>query len=230
VIICHEHEFIFIKTSKTAGTSVEIALSRHCGEDDIISSIKPEDEITRRETGGRGPQHHLAPLADYRLADVSRLIRKGKQKRRFYHHMPADEIRERVGAEIFDRYYKFCIVRNPWDRFVSLYYWRFKTEPRPSLREFAESSAARTLRERSFDLYTIDGEIVVDRVCRFENMAEDLEAVRRKVGIPEPLELPHAKSRFRSDKRSYRELLGAAEQALVAELCQQEIDLFGYEF
>ncbi len=31
MIISHEHKFIFLKTKKTAGTSVELALTRLCG-------------------------------------------------------------------------------------------------------------------------------------------------------------------------------------------------------
>jgi hypothetical protein len=33
------HNFIFIKTMKTAGTSIEMALSPHCGPDDILTPI-----------------------------------------------------------------------------------------------------------------------------------------------------------------------------------------------
>jgi hypothetical protein len=39
-----EHNFLFIKTRKTAGTSLEIELSRHCGAADIVTPISPEDE------------------------------------------------------------------------------------------------------------------------------------------------------------------------------------------
>lgn len=31
MIVSHRYRYIFIKTKKTAGTSIEIALSRHCG-------------------------------------------------------------------------------------------------------------------------------------------------------------------------------------------------------
>ncbi|MEL6382956.1 MAG: chondroitin 4-O-sulfotransferase, partial [Cyanobacteria bacterium J06626_18] len=31
MIISHEYKFIFLKTRKTAGTSIEIALSKFCG-------------------------------------------------------------------------------------------------------------------------------------------------------------------------------------------------------
>ena len=44
VIASHQHRFIFLKTRKTAGTSVEIALSKVCGPDDIITEISPEDQ------------------------------------------------------------------------------------------------------------------------------------------------------------------------------------------
>ena len=37
MIISHKHKFIFFKTRKTAGTSLQIALSEFCGSDDIIT-------------------------------------------------------------------------------------------------------------------------------------------------------------------------------------------------
>ena len=39
MIISHRHKFIFLKAQKVAGTSVEVALAQHCGEDDIVTSI-----------------------------------------------------------------------------------------------------------------------------------------------------------------------------------------------
>ena len=37
MIISHKHKFIFIKTVKTAGTSIDIALSKICEPQDIIT-------------------------------------------------------------------------------------------------------------------------------------------------------------------------------------------------
>ncbi len=66
MIVSHKHKFIFLKTNKTAGTSIEIALSKFCGEDDIITRISPKDEQTRRDLGYRGAQNFQAPFRDYR--------------------------------------------------------------------------------------------------------------------------------------------------------------------
>ena len=53
MIISHEHKFIFLKTKKTAGTSIELALSQLCGPDDVIPPITDSDEALRAE--GSGP-------------------------------------------------------------------------------------------------------------------------------------------------------------------------------
>ena len=74
MIISHKYRFIFIKLRKTAGTSLEIALSGICGKDDIITPISAEDEEIRREPGFRSAQNYIADEA-------------------FYNHMPAAEIR-----------------------------------------------------------------------------------------------------------------------------------------
>ena len=48
MILSHRYRYLFLKTNKTAGTSIEIALSKFCGPDDIITPISPEDEAIRR--------------------------------------------------------------------------------------------------------------------------------------------------------------------------------------
>ena len=230
MIISHKYKFIFLKTNKTAGTSVEIALSRFCGPDDVITPISRKDEKIRKKLGYRGPQNYLAPLREYSFKDLALSLLKGKRKPKFYNHVSASEVRAIVGQQIWDSYFKFCIERNPWDRVVSLYYWRNPSDPRPTFSEFIESKIPLILKRWGFELYTIDGHIAVDKICRFENLAEELEKVRVQLGIPEKLYLTQAKSRLRKEKRKYHEIFGEAEKEKIAELFADEIQLFRYEF
>ena len=230
MILSHKHKFIFIKTNKTAGTSVEIALAKHCGPDDIITPIGADDEEIKRELGYPGPQNYTGTVNRGLIGGLLYKFSK-KQKEKFYNHMPAREIKARIDDEIWRDYYKFCVERNPWDRVVSLYYWRTRDKKSPpSIPEYVASKAPNSLKRKGIGLYTIDGNVVVDKVCLFENLTKDLEEVRQIVGIPEPLELPRAKSKFRPAQKSYHEALGEKEKERIAKLFSDEIKLFGYTF
>ena len=231
MIISHKHRFIFLKTTKTAGTSIEIALSRFCGPDDVITPIgNPDEERIRTDNGSRGAQNYALPVADYRMADFLQVLKNRERCKKYYNHIPAVLARERVGHEIWDSYFKFCVVRNPWDRFISLYYFRYKSEPRPSLLEFANSKWLQVLHDGSIGVYAIDDQVAVDRFVRHENLAEDLDAVRTRIGIPEELSLPRVKAGFRKDRRSYREILGDTERSIIDAKFRDEIELLDYNF
>ncbi len=213
MIISHRHKFIFIKTNKTAGTSIEIALSKFCGENDVITPIVPEDEALRRSLGYRGPQNY-----------------ENENGEQFYNHISAKKIKQNIGSQIWNDYYKFCFERNPWDRLISLYYWRCQSEPRPSISEFLSTNNPMALKQKGYELYTLNKQVVVDRVCRFENIIEELEMIRVRLGIPGQIALPRAKSKYRTDKRHYQDILSDVERAKIEELFSDEINIFGYKF
>jgi hypothetical protein len=227
VIISHQHKFIFIKTEKTAGTSVEIALSRFCGDEDVITPVTPEDEAIRRSAGARGPQNYRIPLNAYTLKDWGRLALK-RRRACFFNHASAAFIREHVDEECWRSYFKFCFERNPWDKVVSWYYWRHPREPRPSLSAFIRSGKADTI--RSFDLYTIGGTVVVDRVCRFENLEREMDEVARIIGLPAPPDLPKAKAGYRANENGYRAVLSQQDREGIASAYAREIAHLGYEW
>ena len=47
MIISHRHEFIFVKTPKTAGSTLQYALSKVCGEKDVVTEMSygPDDYV-----------------------------------------------------------------------------------------------------------------------------------------------------------------------------------------
>ena len=230
MIVSHQYRYIFIKTAKTAGTSVEIALCAYCGPEDIITPIHPTDETMRSELGVRGPQNCYASASTYRPRDVGRLLAKRERKLVYHAHISAAELRARIGAETFDGYYKFCIERNPFDRIISSYYWRRgANDSDKSLHEFV-AQRADVPKKHGFDLYTIDGEVVVDRVLRYENLQAEVAEVADRLGFPSTPELPRTKVSHRSDRRPYQEVLTAADRAIIEATYKDELELFDYRF
>lgn len=56
MIVSKKYGFIFLKIRKTAGTSIEIALSRATARDDVITPISADDEILRQKWGAWSPE------------------------------------------------------------------------------------------------------------------------------------------------------------------------------
>jgi hypothetical protein len=230
MILSHKYKFIFLKTAKTAGTSIEIALSKFLGDDDIITPISPVDELLRKDLGHRGPQNYLIPLRQLRFPELAGSMLTLKRKR-YFNHMTSEEVRQLIGEDIWNGYYKFCFERNPFDRAVSLYYWCHKVEPRPSLKEFLNSGELELLSRRGIAIYTDkSGRMAVDRVCLYEKMTEELEDIRKHLRLPEPLVLPNAKGGHRVDRRHYSEMLDDECRETIMSQFAREIQLFDYRY
>ena len=226
-IVSHRRRFIFVKTHKTAGSSLEVALAQFCGSEDVLS---PEpNEPARQRLGHPGPRNHLLPLRDYTPRRVLRGLRRRGPLVRFYNHMPAREIRAAVGEETWRSYYTFCFERNPWDKAVSSYFWQSRDETSPA--RFSEFIAAGgAYRHADFDNYAINGVIAVDRVYRYEELPKALEELEQKLGLDAKLELPRAKGHTRKNRSHYAEMYGDAERGLIEKSFAREIAHFGYTF
>jgi hypothetical protein len=227
MIISHHRRFIFLKTSKSAGSSLEIALSEFCGDRDIITAL-PDEEDIRHQRSGRMHQNDVWPLSRCGFPQWRRLILRGQ--RLIDAHTRAVDARRLVDADVWRSYFKFSFTRNPWDRSVSHWFWRYKTEPRPSLLEFLRSKHMRSINKRGIQVYTIGGKSIVDRLCRYENMSEDLAFIAERLGLEKPLEMPNAKGAFRKDRRHYSAWYDDESRDLVGRIFADEIALTGYSF
>jgi len=148
--------------------------------------------------------------------------------RGFYNHVRAAEVKRMVGPDIWDGYFKFSVERNPWDRQVSLYYWRYPdAETRPPFEDFLTSRRWRK-RVDNFKIYTLDGALAVDYMMRYESLGADFAAALEKIGISEPLSLAQAKGTSRAGGRDYRDYYTDETRELVGEWYKDEIALFGY--
>ncbi len=229
MIISHQHKFIFIKTEKTAGTSLEIALSSICGEQDIITPISAKDEQVRHELAYRTAQNYFIPYTQYTRLDWMKLLLK-RQRLKFYNHIAASEIQQYIAPDIWDTYYTFCFERNPWDKVISWYYWAGGADKYPSIRDFILSGRAGEV--RGFDLYSKGGIPMVDKVYKLEEMDAALADITTQLQLSKPLVLPtyRAKSDSRKDKRHYREILTKEEAHLIAQVFAREIQYFDYKY
>ncbi len=231
MIVSHAHKFIFLKTQKCAGTSIELALSEICGPDDIITRVPAADEKMRK---GRGPQNEDIPVQfrpfDWRLRSALRL-RTSQAGTRYFNHMSAKAIRAAMDPVLFNAYRKLTVVRNPWDREVSLYYWTYRDRShRPSFDQFVRRWKYRPER-KNFDLYSIDGRIVADVVLRYETLSQDFSAFIDTLDVAQRPELPRAKTQQRKkDTADYRSLYSSDTETIVRNRYAREIEAFGYQF
>lgn len=225
MIVSHSRKFIFIKSVKTAGTSLETALSNFCEGQDVVT-----------------------PLGDYKYNrdETGRWQHRSMNSAGFHQHADAAEVRAKVGEEVWNEYFKFSIARNPWDRMVSMFLWKTKHDPNKKsvlgmlgklglpVNELTglRSRFGEFLRGgfRSNDRFYCDGpQLCVDFVIRYETLAEDTLELCRRIGIP-AIELPRLKAGFRPGEYHYSEYYDEASRAEVGETHRNDLHLFGYEF
>jgi hypothetical protein len=206
VIASHAHRFVFIKTRKTAGTSIEIALSRQCGPDDLVTRISPADEELRAAAGGVGPQNDDTDPSSYA-------------------HMGARRVIEVIGRETWDDYFTFAVERNPFDVVASSY--RYSSRKPTFKKTFAEFVRSKRVERLALNerLYRLRGEVIVDEVYRYEELPAAMADVSARLGLE--LDLPHAKQ---GSGPHYRELYGPGDAEIVGERFARTIRDFGYEF
>ena len=146
-------------------------------------------------------------------------------------------------------YYWFAFVRNPWDRFVSLYHYfagmtpqhrwyganaRIVADVRRSggFADFCRGFHAWPQRNnfhfwpQSKWIADAVGKPLVDFVGRFERFQEDFGRVCRQVGA-DCTELPQHNA---SQHKPYREYYDEKTRQIVRELYRRDIRLFQYEF
>jgi hypothetical protein len=130
-------------------------------------------------------------------------------------------------------YYKFAVVRNPWDRFVSgwLYCENLRDRPmRDVLRHLPqlEHDYVHVTRLQRSTLFDASGYLIVDRVIPFENLQLAFDEVCRTIGKPLEL-LPHAlKNETRRHYSEYFE--DPTDRGLFMRHFALDVDTFEYSF
>lgn len=223
---------LFLKPEKVAGTTFEIALSAFAGDDDVITRINKADETIRHHLGLKGPQNYQETSRGFHKL-ISGLFGKKRQVTTFSQHMTAREAREALGHKTFDDAFKMTIVRNPFDRIVSHYYWRNKRAN--ELPDFGswirQHPEILNFNDR---FYFIDGCDIIDLYIRFESLKEDAVDLERNfpelAGLSEYLSSVRTKDGYRPKGRHTMEYFSDDEEliASVLFLNRPHVEKFGY--
>lgn len=210
MIISHKYKFIFIKPEKTAGSSLEIALSKYCDHNDIITTIG--EEYIRKKLGYLGPRNYYSKKIDYinfpkilkhntkSFIKTFKIIKKFIDYKNepyfktfynniFYEHINARNIKANVSNEIWDNYFKFTIIRNPIDQFLSYYFHINNTLElinQNPINNFIDEKAVSFFR-RTKKKYIINDNIIIDKFIDFSNLKSDINFIGKKLMINDDL-------------------------------------------
>lgn len=225
MLVSHRYKFLYTKTVKTGGTSVESYFERFC---------MPEGEWTL--TQGREEYVSESGILGYR----GKKIPNGCT---WWNHMPAALIRQGVGEEIWASYFKFCVIRNPFDKAVSAFFFFRKTRDDSNLPDPSEAGVLDGLRAefeawletstlpKDRDKYLIDGKFSLDDVIRYERLASDLERIGARLGLPyTPHALPTFKSGIRPKGIEVGSLYTDRSRSIVEDFYKFELEYFNYTF
>lgn len=171
-----------------------------------------------------------------RLFDIARLHDSNPATNPTPQHLTCKMLRERIGDDKYESYYKFVFVRNPWSRILSSYFWR-QTLPRkrPVLpfTKFIEN-VERVVDERLFYSQEFGDHFIpqleytsdVDDVFRFENFEDGARQVASRLGLT-VRKIPAKKAKHYDN---YREFYNDHTRQVIARIYRDEIDEFGYRF
>lgn len=190
-----------------------------CGGTSIENVIWPESRNT----------------SDLWMGFVSRF--RNKYQTGGLQHLLATQIREEVGEKAFQDYFKFTIVRNPWDKAVSQFFYM---RQRPDLREYIgmkeDDTFMRYLELTKNKLHVqwekqhkffqdVNGKTIVDFIGRLENFNEDSAHIFNRLGIQ--AEIPHVNA---TRHKHYSEYYNTETREMVAEMYKDDIRILWYKF
>lgn len=164
-MVSHRHKCIFIHIPKTGGMSVENCFLESLGLRFYLSEAPPL-LLSHNKNMSIGPHSlaHLAPLEYVKYSYITQ--------------------------EQFNDYFKFSIIRNPYERAVSIYkhfqYHRILSFTKFIKYEFPKlmENMHYFVKPQSEYLFDEKGTLLVDYVGVFENLEKELDSIQIKISHP----------------------------------------------
>ncbi|MCX7096626.1 MAG: sulfotransferase family 2 domain-containing protein [Methylococcales bacterium] len=217
MLISYDRKFIFFHVAKVAGLSLREALAPYTTEPEKFKIRRPIKLIDGK----------LNPL--YSIWESTVI------------HATALSTQKELGEADFEQYFKFAFVRNPWDWQVSMYHFILKETAHAhhqrvkALAGFSDYVKWMIAEKKPFEkgatryqkdmICNKQGEVIVDFVGRFENLADDFNYVSQYLGLE--ASIPYLNQ---SHHRPYQSYYDSETYELIAEHFKDDIALLGYEF
>jgi hypothetical protein len=212
-----KYNFLFVHIAKTGGTSVRSALQPLRWRDPWYYPMflcSRFSHMSGHRIGTKFPRH-------------SRIV----------------AAKELLPETFFNDLYKFAIVRNPWDLQVSSYHHirrerphllehiedfdhfiRWKLDPQRAYQYHVDTS----IQSQLDYLIDLQGNILVDFIGHYENLAEDFKEITRQIKV-DGISLPH-KRKATNRSKDFRSYYTDDLAELVANHFKRDIEAFGYRF
>lgn len=207
--ISFSQKYIFIHVQRTAGGSLINALREY---------------------------EHRAPVTRWNKQLSRAGLRRDPMKISFRTHETAADVRRLLPAGMYEEFFSFAFVRNPYSWLVSEFevvrqdpghrHHRYLVKMK-GFGEYVDWEVARAKRYQYLLVTDGDGQIMVNFVGHFERLREDYETVCAKLQLASVETLPHEHKRTPTD---YRDYYNDEIRDKVAEHWRKDIELFGYEF
>jgi hypothetical protein len=160
-------------------------------------------------------------------------------------HCSIHQMQSVYGIDI-DNYYKFSIVRNPWDRAVSDYKWWTRASSPffdflknttfedyllirngyEKINHLNDSAGRADHFYAQYSFIEIDGANCMNRIIRFENLQKDFNIVCDEISLRKQ-QLPHTN---KTKHKHYTEYYDDKTREIAAERYAKDIEYFGYKF
>jgi len=155
-------------------------------------------------------------------------------------HVKPEELKS-FGIFNVNDYFSFVVVRNPWDRIVSMYKFSLLNkhlfEQTYGIKDMGFLHFCRTIEERKDDKFFIgshkqtswiDPKNPPDKILRFESLQEDFSEMIEEINlIGVNNELPH---RNRTDHEHYSTYYNPETIEIISKVFEEDIDTFKYTF
>ena len=177
MIISHSKKFIFIKTNKTASTSLQVFLSQFLDKNkDIISQGLDEDNKKIYELSGiKDKDWVIRPQKNL----FDKVIFFKRKTKKFNHDTPIKDIVNFYGEKTIKDYYKITIVRNPFEQIISSINWHnyfrinYAKKDEVSVSKLIGSYSKKFFKKEKEKLL-FRKQIFIDQIIKYENKNKDI--------------------------------------------------------